>query len=168
MEGFKNTLWKYCDWRKGLPDLQKLEKTHDITPKVRFYEGKSRVEAMYEEVIKEKSFKSFFHPGRVKSTMPEYFHKIHQTLKANGGTAMELLVACKEAEEYRDLYSSEKHKIKLLPASTSFSSDIIITKTKIYLIGYSKHDTVGTEIWNEELAHTQSVISDLVWFGHQK
>ncbi len=153
---------------KNLPDLQKLEKTHHIKPKVRFFEGKSRVEIMYEEVVKEKSFKAFFHPERVKAIMPEYFHKIPQALRVNGGGAKELLIRSKEAEEYLHLYNSQKHQIKLLPQSITFSSDTIITKTKIYLIGYSEHDAVGTEIWNEELAHTQSIIFDLLWHNLQK
>ena len=44
---------------KNLPELQKLEKNRGLTPKICFYEGKSRVEGMYEKVTKEKSFKSF-------------------------------------------------------------------------------------------------------------
>ena len=147
-----------------LPDLQKLEKTHNIKPKVRFYEGKSRVELMYEEVIKEKSFKAFFHPGRVKASMPEYFNKIPEALKASGGTAQELLIICDEAEEYMSLYQSKKHQIALLPQKIAFSSDTIITKQKIYLVGYSASDVVGTEIWNQELAETQSI---LFVYGHQ-
>ena len=147
----------------NLPDLQKLEKTHNIKPKVRFFEGKSRVETMYEEVIKEKSFKAFFHPERVKASMPEYFHKIPQALKANEGNAKELLIRCKEAEEYINLYQSAKHQIELLPQAITFSSDTIITKQKIYLVGYSSSDVIATEIWNEELAQTQSILFDMIW-----
>jgi sugar-specific transcriptional regulator TrmB len=152
---------------KNLIDLQKLEKTHDIKPKVRFFEGKSRVETMYEEVIKEKSFKAFFHPERVKASMSEYFHKIPQALKSDGGKAKELLIRCKEAEEYISLYQSEKHQIALLPRTITFSSDTIITKQKIYLVGYSTSDVVGTEIWNQELAETQSILFDLIWSSLQ-
>src|SRR3989338_11337256 len=147
----------------SLPNLQKLEKTHNIKPKVRFFEGKSQVETMYEEVIKEKSFKAFFHPERVKASMPEYFHKIPQALKANGGKAKELLIRCKEAEEYINLYQSDRHEIALLPRAITFSSDTIITKEKIYLVGYSSSDVIATEIWNEELAQTQSILFDIIW-----
>ncbi|MEK7523175.1 MAG: hypothetical protein AAB569_06325, partial [Patescibacteria group bacterium] len=148
---------------QNLGDLQKLEKTNKIKPKVRFFEGKNRVETMYEEVIKEKSFKAFFHPERVKASMPEYFHKIPQALKTNGGSAKELLISCKEAEEYMSLYQSKKHQIALLPREIAFSSDTIITKQKIYLVGYSPSDVVGTEIWNQELAETQSILFDMIW-----
>ncbi len=153
--------------KKYLPELQKLEKTHGITPKVRFFEGIKKVELMYEEVLKEISFKAYFHPGRVKSKMPGYFHKIPQTLKARGGKAQELLVRCKEANEYMDLYCSTSHQMAQLPKNINFSSDTIITPQKIFLIGYGTDDAVGTEVWNEELAKTQSAIFDLVWNGLQ-
>ncbi len=146
-----------------LPELQKMEKTHGITPKVQFFEGKDRVEMMYEEVLKERSFRAFFHPQRVKTMMPDYFDKIPLTLKANGGSAKELLIRCKEAEEYINDYRSEKHQIALLPPKVTFFSDTIITQEKIFLVGYSAHDIVGTEIWNEELAQTQAILFDLLW-----
>lgn len=147
----------------NLGELQKLEKSQGLMPKISYYEGASRVEVMYESMMKEKSFKAYFHPGRVKTMMPEYFHKIPESLKANGGSAQELLIACKEATEYQKLYRSSKHEIVIFPPSVSFSSDTIITDQKIYLVGYSDTYIVGTEIWNEELAQTQSTIFDLLW-----
>ncbi len=154
--------------KKSLPQLQSLEKSYGITPKVRFYEGIHRVEMMYDEVLKEDSFKAFFHPGRVKAIMPEYFYKIPETLRRRGGKAQELLVRCREAEEYINSYRTDRHRIALLPKEIAFSSDTIITKQKIYLVGYGAKDVVGTEIWNEELAQTQSVIFDLVWSLYEK
>lgn len=149
--------------RAELPELLALEKTSSVVPKIKFFEGKHRVETMYEEVVKEKSFQSFFHPARVSVMMPEYFHTIPQAIKANGGRARELLVRCKEALEYKKLYASDRHHIVILPQGVTFSSDTIITKAKIYLVGYGKDTIVGTEIWNTELAETQSVLFDLLW-----
>lgn len=146
-----------------LPELTKLEATHSIRPTVQFYEGPARVAIMYEAVVKEPSFVSIFHPGRVKGMMPEYFHKIPQAIKANGGKAQELLVRGKEALEYKKQYASSRHSIAILPEGVTFSSDTIITKQKIYLVGYGKNSVVGTEIWNEELARTQLVLFELLW-----
>lgn len=151
-----------------LSELLVLEKTNPITPSVQFFEGKHRVEAMYEEVVKEKSFRAFFHPGRVKVVMPEYFHKIPLAIKKNGGNAKELLINCKEAEEYKKLYDSTKHEISILPKGITFSSDTIITKQKIYLVGYGKDMVVATEIWNNELAQTQATLFDLIWTKYAK
>lgn len=151
-----------------LPELLALEKTNTITPGVQFFEGKHRVESMYEEVVKEKSFRAFFHPGRVKASMPEYFHKIPLAIRMNGGSAKELLIHCKEAVEYKRLYASKKHEISIFPKGIMFSSDTIITKQKIYLVGYGKDTVVATEIWNTELAQTQSTLFDLIWSQYSK
>lgn len=148
---------------KNLPDLQKLEKNHNLIPKIVFYEGKKKIELMYENVIKEGSFKSFFNPKKIKTYLPKYFYKIPDSIKNSSKTARELLVDCNEAKEYQKLYSSNRHEIKLLDSDVYFSSDTIITKEKIFLVGYSENDVVGTEIWNKELAQTQSILFDLVW-----
>ena len=100
--------------------------------------------------------------------MPNYYHKIAITLRNNGGTAKEMLVNCKDAEEYKRLYMSVKHKIAILPKGVMFSSDTIITKDKIFLVGYSKDTIVGTEIWNTELAQTQLTLFELLWKTYSK
>ena len=123
---------------------------------------------MYDEVLKEKSFCAFFHPERVKSMMPNYYHKIALTLKSNGGTAKEILVNCQDAQDYKRLYLSDKHEIAILPKGVTFSSDTIITKDKIFLVGYSKDTIVGTEIWNSELAQTQLTLFELLWDIYSK
>lgn len=148
---------------KNLPDLQKLEKNHNLIPKIVFYEGRKKVEMMYENAIKEGSFKSFFNPKKIKEYLPEYFYKIPESIKSGKKTAKELLIDCEEAREYQKIYSSNKHEIKILNSNIQFSSDIIITDEKIFLVGYSDNDVVATEIWNKELAVTQSVIFDMVW-----
>lgn len=146
-----------------LPQLLSLEKTNAITPKVQLYEGQSRVEAMYEEVLKEQSFCAFFHPQRVKAMMPSYYHKIPLAIKNNNDTVKELLVDCDDAQEYKKMYASQRHNIAILPKGVTFSSDTIITKDKIFLVGYSTDTVVGTEIWNEELAQTQATLFGLLW-----
>ena len=150
------------------PELEKMEKTSAIKPGVKFYEGKNRVEQAYEEVLKEKSFKAFFNPERVKQFMPEYFYKIPDTIKKTKRQVQELLIDCTEGKEYQKLYQSSLHHIKLLKKTTAFSSDTIITSEKIYLIGYGETDIVATEIWNKELAETQSTLFDMIWSSQVK
>lgn len=151
-----------------LPELLALEKINAITPKVQFYEGRLRVEAMYEEVLKEKSFCAFFHPERVKTKMFDYYHKIPLAIRKNGGTAKELLVNCQDASEYKKLYASKRHEIAILPKGITFYSDTIITKDKIFLVGYGEDTIVATEIWNRELAQTQATLFELLWTKYSK
>lgn len=152
----------------NLPYLLSLEKTNTIKPKVQFYEGDLKVETMYDSALKERSFCAFFNPERVKTMMPNYYHKIPLTIRESNCTAKELLVNCKDAVEYKKLYESPRHKIAILPKGITFSSDTIITKDKIFLVGYGKDTIVGTEIWNTELALTQATLFELLWSKYSK
>ncbi len=157
LEQTKDLLLEY------LPELEKLENRLSITPKVKFFEGKNAVAKVYEEVLQEKEFYAFFNPSLTKKYMPEYHFKIPETLKSTGGKAKELLVNCKEADEYKKLYNSKKHQIKILAKPHAFESDTIICSDKIYMISYGDSDVCATEIYNKSLTQTQRVIFREVW-----
>ena len=75
----------------------------------------------------------------------------------------EILVDSAEAREYKKLYESKNHKIKIFNKSTNFESDTIICFDKIYMISYGKKDLSAIEIWNKSLADTQHVLFDELW-----
>jgi sugar-specific transcriptional regulator TrmB len=149
--------------KNHMSELESLENRLSITPKVKFFEGKEAVMKVYEEVLKEKEFLAFFNPYLVKKCMPEYHFKIPETLKATGGKARELLIECEEAHEYKKLYNSKKHQIRILPKNDIFESDTIICSEKIYMISYGESDVCATEIYNKSLAQTQKVVFEEVW-----
>ncbi len=146
-----------------LPELEALENKLSITPKVKFFEGKEAVMKMYEEVLKEKGFYAFFHPKLVKRVMPEYYHKVAETLKKNKGRAKEFMVDCPEAQEYKKRFGSKNHQVKILPKRAVFASDTIITGDKIYMISYGEKEVSATEIFNTSLAKTQRIIFEELW-----
>ena len=91
---------------------------------------------------KEKSFKAYFHPGRVK-TYARYFIKFPKHLRHV--TEKRKSYWCHaQSEEYMSTYRpksikfhfSQKHKLLL---------DTIITDSKIFLVGYGDTEIVGTE-----------------------
>src|SRR3989338_4232289 len=134
-------------FKETLPGLMKLENKLSITPTVKFFEGKKAVMKLYEDVLKENEFCAFFNPKLVKKIMPEYYYKVAQTIQARGGKAREMILACPEAVEYQELFNSSRHQIKILPARAVFSSDTIITESKIYMISYGEREVCGTEIY---------------------
>lgn len=149
--------------KNHMGELETLENRLSITPKVKFFEGKEAVMKVYEEVLKENEFLAFFNPYLVKKCMPEYHFKIPEALKLTGGKAKELLIACEEAREYKKLFNSKKHQIKILPKQDLFESDTIICKEKIYMISYGENEVCATEIYNKSLAQTQRVIFEEMW-----
>ena len=147
----------------SLPELEALENKLSITPKIKFYEGKDAVMKMYKEVLKENKWDAIFNPKLVKNVIPEYHYQIPDTLKANKGTAREIMVASKEADEYKKLYKSNIHQIKIFPKKLKVNSDTIICKEKIYMVSYRESEISGTEIFNPSLADTQRIIFEEVW-----
>lgn len=148
---------------KSLPELESLENKLSITPKVRFLEGKEGVRRMYEQILKEPEFWACFNPEMVKKLMPEYHHKIPQTIRENGGKVRELLVDCEEAHEYKKSYESSHHEIKILPKGTTFSSDLILCKDKMYMIAFGEKQISATEMVSPSLVETQKALFELLW-----
>ncbi len=146
-----------------LPQLEAIENKLSITPRIKFFEGKAEVMKMYESVLKEKNFVAIFNPKLVKNFMPEYHYQIPDTILKNKCIVKELLVNSSEAEEYKNLYASKKHKIKILPKNVQFASDTIICPDKIYMISYGEKTLSATEIWNKILAETQQVLFNELW-----
>ena len=142
-----------------LPELEALENRLSITPTVKFHEGKTAVMKMYEEVLKEKEFCAFFSPELVKKAMPEYYFAVGESVNK----AKEILVACASATEYKKLFDSKNHQIKIFPKNIKFESDTIICKDKIYMISYGEKQVSGTEIFNPSLAQAQKSIFEQLW-----
>lgn len=148
-----------------IPELEAIENKLSITPRVKFHEDVKSVMKMYEEVLEEKEFCSYFNPKLMKAMMPAYFYEIGEGIKRNKGNARELLVDCKEAKEYQKAYNSKKHQIKILPKTAKFPSDTIICPEKIYMISYGEKEISAIEIINPSLAKSQKEIFDLIWVG---
>ncbi|MCK9186518.1 hypothetical protein M0P48_03705 [Candidatus Gracilibacteria bacterium] len=145
------------------PKLLALENKLSSTPLVKFYQGKLEIMKMYEEILKTGDFCALFNPKLVKKMMPEYHFKIGEIIKEKKWHVKELLVHCNEAFEYKKLFNSRLHEIKILPKKMLFKSDTIIKNGIIYMISYGEEDLTGTEILNDSLAATQKVIFDNLW-----
>jgi sugar-specific transcriptional regulator TrmB len=146
-----------------MTELSSIENTLSITPTVVFFEGKKAVMSMYEDILSEKSFCSFFNPKLVKKLMPEYHFKIGDTIREKQLTVRELLVQCDEAIEYQSKYQSSLHKIHILPEHIRFASDTVMTRDKIFMISYGETDLVGTMIANASLSQTQMTLFETLW-----
>ncbi|MFC1656045.1 TrmB family transcriptional regulator [Patescibacteria group bacterium] len=150
-------------YKSTLPNLESIENKLSITPVIKIYEGEDEVKKMYEIVLSEKDICSFFNPQRVKQKMPEYHFKIPETLKENQWKARELLVESPEADEYKKLYNSDFHQIKILPKNVDFQSDTIIGKDRFFQVAYGEQDIVATEIDSQSLTQTQQAVFEIMW-----
>ena len=148
---------------KKLPELEALENQYSYTPRVKYFEGHDGIVKMYEEVLKEDGFSTYFDPELVKQHMPHYHYEIGNTIKQRKLNVREILKEGPAVKEYRKLYESKLHQIKVLAEDSPLPSDIIICKDKIYMISYGEKDMVGIVIVNHSLAKSQQTIFDELW-----
>ncbi len=146
-----------------LPKLTAMESSMSITPKVKFSEGREAVMRMYESLLGEKDYCTFFNPAVVSKMLPEYYEQIPTALREAGGKARELLVRCPEATAYRDRYASPRHQIRLLPEGMTFSSDCILCGDRICMVAYGERQVSAVEIFAPPLAETQRALFEQLW-----
>lgn len=150
-------------YETNLSGLEALENKLSVTPKVRFYEGEEAVMKMYEAVLKEKKFYSYFNPEVENKVMQIYFDKVEEAIEMGRLQVKEFVVDCKKGREYARIAVSKNHKIKILPKRAKFDSDTILTEDKIYMVSYGEKEVSAVEIWNESLARTQRVMFEELW-----
>ena len=162
---FSNKLQEIANAREALlhrlPELKAMENKTTLIPKVRIFEGSRDIEKIYETVLREKSFCTFFNPQMQQEG--KYFDKIPQAIRRSGMHVKEILVSGPIAEKYREKYSSAFHQIKLLPKEVEFLSDTIICDERLFTIGYGKGNVFAVEIVNAALVKTRKSIFDFVW-----
>lgn len=152
-----------AEFTKQKPNLMALENKLSSTPSIRFYQGRKEVMKMYDRVLSEGTFSAVFNPTSVKKNLPEYHYQIGETINKNQWRVREFAVDGLEAHEYKKMFQSDLHKIKILPKDMKFPSDTIIFQDKLYMISYGDLDLTGTEIINHSLAQTQQVLFDFLW-----
>jgi sugar-specific transcriptional regulator TrmB len=151
------------DFQEYLPQLEKMESTFSITPKVQFYEGKDAIRKMYKKIFYEKETLAFANIQKISKISPENISIISEHIQRNEGRAKELLSDSKTAREYKKKYQSPFHEIKILSKGEGFSSDMIIGKDTLYLFSYGENEITGTEIFNPDLAHSHRVLFMELW-----
>lgn len=150
-------------YNEKLADLERLESKLSITPKIIFYEGKDAVMKMYEEVLKEDSFYSFFNPQVDNLVLEIYFKKIDEEIVRRELNVKELVVDGKKARKYFAGSNSKNHKIKFLPKGVSFDSDNLICKDRIFMVSYGETEVSAVKIQSETLANSYRVIFEQLW-----
>lgn len=148
---------------ENLPSLKKLENRSTIVPKIKIYEGKEEVKKIYEEVLKEESFQAYFNPDAVLKHLPKYYLGIAESIKKNKNKAQEIVTHSQKGLEYKKLFNSTNHKIKILKKGITFDTDTIITKEKVFMILYDDQEISGIEIWSKALSKTQSTTFQYMW-----
>ena len=153
-----------ASFEKAIPHLKELENKLSITPKVRFYEGVSEVEQMYQKLMKLDGYWAYFNPASLKNILPKYFYDLPREYIRRKVHAREIMVNCPEAQEYAKTHKSKYYQFKILPNPQVFYSDMLITEDSMFLMSYgSENQVCGTEIFDPALAQSQRTGFQTLW-----
>ena len=144
-------------------DLQQMESSLSITPKVQYFEGKEKVMKLYETIYTEKEYVGFFNAEIAVQTLGKSYLKIAEIATRNKTSGKDIVVYNPEALVFQKKYSSEYHQIKILPKGITFDADVIIAAESIYMIAFQENTTSGIEIHNKTLADAMRIAFEGWW-----
>lgn len=149
--------------KETLPELEKIQSKLSITPKVQFHEGEDAVMKMLSRIFTSKEFCAFFNPASVKQKKKESHYDVPKILDESGGTARELAVDNPDAHEYKELFETKKHQVKILPKHMQFTADILKADNKLYMTAYDDNQVSAVEVTSPALANAFQVLFDGLW-----
>lgn len=147
-----------------LPELEALQKTARNRPKIRFFEGKDGINAIYEEMFR--THHTMLAIGSLKDLFKIYSHAEFQywfkLLREHGGKIKDLLDYTPEAKAYSHAdFRKGLGPVKYLPKDFELGTDMLIVGDKISLVSFSA--MVGMIIENPEVAKTQRQTFEFMW-----
>lgn len=160
---YENTKKKVHDFKKILPELQRLqgETPH---PKVRYFEGIEGIKAIYEDTLSSKTvILNYANSEEIRQFWPDYDKEYVQKRAKKKiflkGIAPLDKAGLKVKSENKKYYRN----IKLIPRKNhNFSNEINIYDNKVSIISF-KEGIIGMIIESAEIADTQRIIFKMVW-----
>lgn len=150
--------------RQSLPELRSLFNAAPGKPKVRFYEGKKNILALYEnEVFRAKDILSIVKMQDVRKILShEEVMGLLRLMKANGISIRDLLEDSPEANEYLN----EKSRLtlgetKFLPKDLQFGVDILIYGNVVAMT--SPRNIIAVVIEDAAIAGAQRQLFEFLW-----
>ena len=152
--------------RDALPELKSLFNAAAVPgkPRVRFYEGKKSIMALYEnEIFNGREILALVDIRTLRSMMSrEELEGLTHSMKATGGMIREFMEDSPEAREYLE----EKNRLalgktKFLPSDMRFNVDILVYKNTVAMI--SPKNMIAVLIEDVAIAASQRQFLEFLW-----
>jgi sugar-specific transcriptional regulator TrmB len=121
----------------ALPELKALFNATPTKPRVKFYEGKEEVQAIYEGLTRVEAYDCIYSHPHVVATWGSYSAELGRRIAAKKIKVRELLAA-EQLPPYNTHYQPGTQEIRLLPKDIAISIDFILYDQKLALISYDK------------------------------
>ena len=155
---------KVSAFRTALPELRSIANASPGKPRVRFYEGKKGIMALYEkEIFNAHEILALVDIRTLRAMMSrEELDGLTHSMKATGGTIREFIEDSPEAREYL----KEKNRLalgetKFLPADMRFNVDILIYENTVAMI--SPKNMIAVLIEDASIASANRQFLEFLW-----
>lgn len=155
---------KVVAFNAALPELKSLWNVAPGKPRVRFYEGKKSIIALYEkEIFNAHDILALVDIGTLRLMMSwEELDGLVRIMKATGATIREFVEDSPEAREYL----KEKNRLalgetKFLPADIRFSIDILVYENIVAMI--SPKNMIAVLIEDSAIADAHRQFLEFLW-----
>lgn len=148
--------------RKALPEFRAHYATGGLKPTVKFYEGKSAIAALYQELANSKQYDAITSPRALYAVLGKQVNDFAAQIVKNGTKARELVTAELGLPEFSRGFKKPTQEIRVLPKDVQLSTDSLIYENKVVSIAYTPTlHAVVTE--GSEIVNTQKVLFEYMW-----
>jgi len=150
--------------KEVLPELRAVHQTTTIRPRVRTFEGKSGLVAVWNDILAEQQeILLWTNQKTERFVFGENTHDLFIRERLTKGIATRVLaVNNTEGVALRAIDSDNMRQTKLLPDDTSFTSETYIYGNKIAILDMNK-DIFGIITESEQIASSQRAIFEHAW-----
>ena len=152
--------------KKVIPELKSI---HNVAgrPKVRFYEGKEGLKAVYEDTLNSsESLIAYANFEDMHKALPDYFPSYYLRRAQKGLNIRGIVPLTEEALERQKHNKEESREMIFVPSDKyHFSPEIDIYDNKIMVASWK--EKLGIIIESAEIADAMKKIFELAWIGAQ-
>jgi sugar-specific transcriptional regulator TrmB len=148
--------------RAALPELRAHYNTSDLKPTVKYYEGKTAIGKLYEELVTSEQFDSVASPQALYDSLGKQLNGFGAQIVKSGTRARELITQELGIPDYTKTYRKPLQEVRMLPEKIRISTDTLIYENKVVSIAYTPilHAVV---MEGSEIVNTQKTLFEFMW-----
>ena len=148
---------------QALPQFDALYGEARVRPVVRFYEGKTGMKLILEEILEDnpKEILTFGSAEDLFATLEDFPEFVRKRIKKKI-LARVILRDSETARERKQLGPKELREVRFIPPTYNYHGSVFIWGKKIAMFAYQS-DLVALVIESEELSRTQRTMFDIIW-----
>ena len=163
---------KYVTTQKILPQLTALQRSSAFTPKIRYFEEKKNIVAIFEDMaLAQSEILGYTNLVPLRDLFPDVLRQFGQTFYQKGLKGRFLSPFDKQNEVcIKEFFhqATEHGLLEILcvnPVQFPFKNGVFFYDNKMAIISYAKHELLGVIIESAVNTQTQKAMFDLAWLG---